>query len=84
LNRVAIEVVDDFTAVALMSDGVSDPMFQTDYNMGQLEKWDDLWEQLNEAVDFSPENPNAADQLLEWLNFWSTGDHDDRSIVILV
>jgi hypothetical protein len=22
-------------------------------------------------------------QLLEWLNFWSTGNHDDRTIAIL-
>lgn len=84
MNRIAFDLVDDYTCLALMSDGVSDPMFQTDYNMGQLEKWDALWNQWNESVDFSRGNPNAAEQLLEWLNFWSTGDHDDRTIALIV
>lgn len=83
-NRISFAIVDDFTALALMTDGVSDPMFQTDYNMGQLEKWDAFWTDLSASVDLSFPNRKADDQLLEWLNFWSTGDHDDRTIVLIV
>jgi hypothetical protein len=37
----------------------------------------------NVKVDFSDDNEQAADQLLKWLDFWSKGNHDDRTIAIL-
>ena len=45
--------------------------------------WDGLWADLSKTVDFSDDNANAADQLLDWLDFWSPGNHDDRTIAIL-
>lgn len=88
-NRMKFEVVDDFTALVLMTDGITDPKFETDANLNRIECWDALWDDLNGknedgvAVDFSDDNEDSAQQLLKWLDFWSKGNHDDRTIAIL-
>ena len=99
--RTRFEIVDDFTAIILMTDGVTDPKFETDANLNRIEKWDALWEDLNGAnddntkvdldnaneitqkVDLTDDNEQSAEQLLKWLDFWSKGNHDDRTIAIL-
>ncbi len=86
-QRLRFSIVPDFTALFLMSDGVSDPMFETDANLNNVDKWDDLWDNLlnNEEnpVHLTDDNEQAADELLNWLDFWSAGNHDDRTIAIL-
>ena len=87
--RTRFEIVEDFTAVILMTDGVTDPKFETDANLNRIEKWNNLWKDLqgeNEdslKVDLTDDNEQAAEQLLKWLDFWSKGNHDDRTIAIL-
>ncbi|MDR2621991.1 MAG: protein phosphatase 2C domain-containing protein [Dysgonamonadaceae bacterium] len=87
--RTRFEIVEDFTAVILMSDGVTDPKFETDANLNRIEKWNELWDDLNGnnednlKIDFSDDNEQTAEQLLKWLDFWSKGNHDDRTIAIL-
>lgn len=86
-QRLRFCIVPDFTALFLMTDGVSDPMFETDANLNNPERWDALWDNLQydkeHPVDLSDDNEAAADQLLDWLDFWSPGNHDDRTIAIL-
>jgi len=82
-RRLRFDIVDDFTALLLMTDGVTDPKFETDANLFKVEKWDELWSDLSKEVDFSDNNEGSADQLLKWLDFWSPGNHDDRTIAIL-
>ena len=88
-SRMRFEVVDDFTALILMTDGITDPKFETDANLKCIEKWHALWDDLNgknedkAKVDFSDDNEQSADQLLKWLDFWSKGNHDDRTIAVL-
>ena len=82
-QRLTFEIVDDFTAVVLMTDGITDPMFQTDNNLMKLEKWDEFWEKLSAEVDFNRSNKEADKQLLKWMDFWSVGNHDDRTLVIV-
>ncbi|MDE6290069.1 MAG: protein phosphatase 2C domain-containing protein [Muribaculaceae bacterium] len=81
--RIRLSIVPDFTALMLMTDGISDPFFETDANLAKKEKWDALWTSISEEVDLSDDNPDAAPQLLHWLDFWSPGNHDDRTIAIL-
>jgi serine/threonine protein phosphatase PrpC len=87
--RTRFEIVEDFEAVILMTDGVTDPKFETDANLNRIEKWHTLWDDLNGnnednlKVNFSDNNEHTAEQLLNWLNFWSKGNHDDRTIAIL-
>lgn len=88
-NRVRFKIVDDFTALILMTDGVTDPKFQTDANLNKTEKWDELWKDLsgnnqdNCKVDFSKPIEEVEKDLMNWLEFWSPGNHDDRTIAIL-
>ena len=87
--RTRFEIVEDFTAIILMTDGVTDPKFETDANLNRIDKWNALWDDLNGVnedglkVDFTDDNEQSADQLLKWLDFWSRGNHDDRTIAIL-
>ena len=83
-KRLRFNIVDDFTALFLMSDGVSDPKFETDANLNNTDKWDALWDDLKQnGVELTDDNEAAKDQLLSWLDFWSPGNHDDRTIAIL-
>lgn len=86
-KRLRFSIVQDFTALFMMTDGVSDPKFETDNNLINPDKWDELWNDLknNEEhpVDLSDDHEEAKDELLAWLDFWSSGNHDDRTIAIL-
>lgn len=83
-QRLRFRIVDDFTALFLMSDGVSDPKFETDANLNNPDKWNALWTDLKEnGVELTDDNEETKNQLLAWLDFWSPGNHDDRTIAIL-
>lgn len=90
-KRLRMAIVPDFTALFLMTDGVSDPMFETDKNLNDYSKWEEFYDRLLTGfpedeiggVDLSDDNAAAKDQLLQWLDFWSPGNHDDRTIAIL-
>ena len=90
-NRLKILIEPDFQKLLLMTDGVSDPMFETDRNLNDPAKWRELLDRLAHGfpadgiggVDLADDNEKAADQLLGWLDFWSPGNHDDRTIAIL-
>lgn len=82
-RRLRFDIVDDFTALILMTDGVTDPKFETDSNLNRMEKWDELWQDLTRQVHLTDDNEQAASELLQWLDFWSPGNHDDRTIAIL-
>lgn len=88
-NRISFRVVENFTALVLMSDGITDPKFQTDANLGRTEKWAELWNDLagnnadNAAVNFDPANAEIENELMNWMDFWSPGNHDDRTIAVL-
>ena len=88
-KRMRFDIVEDFTALILMTDGITDPKFETDANLYRIEKWHAFWDDLNgnnednAKVDFADDNEQAAEQLLKWLDFWSKGNHDDRTIAIL-
>ena len=81
--RIRLSIVPDFTALMLMTDGISDPFFETDANLADKEKWDALWASIRNEVDLADDNEASAPQLLSWLDFWSPGNHDDRTIAIL-
>lgn len=79
MKRLRFAILPDFTAFALMSDGVSDPKFESDGNLTNPQRWAALWDELSPLLD-GPE-PDAG--LLDWLNFWSVGNHDDRTLALL-
>lgn len=81
-NRLNFDLVEDFTALVLMTDGITDPKFETDANLMRIEKWNDLWNDINKEVVLN-RSLDSSDQLLKWLDFWVPGNHDDRTIMIL-
>jgi serine/threonine protein phosphatase PrpC len=89
VNRIRFKVVPDFTALILMTDGITDPKFQTDANLRNIAIWQELWQDLNGnnedgcKVDFKETPDKAKAALMNWLDFWSPGNHDDRTIAIL-
>lgn len=82
-RRLRFDVIDSFDAVILMTDGVSDPRFETERNLVSIAKWNELWADLSKSVPFGKRDGSVADALLEWMDFWSPGNHDDRTMVIL-
>lgn len=90
-RRVRMAIVPDFTALFLMSDGVSDPMFETERNLNDYHRWKAFYERLRGGfpddgiggVDLADDREEAGEELLGWLDFWSPGNHDDRTIAIL-
>ncbi len=88
-NRFTCRFFPQFDKLVLMTDGIYDAKFPSEAALTQPQSWAHFWADLageNEAghkVDFMPENTAAPDQLLDWLQFWSTGNHDDRTLAIV-
>ncbi|MBF0371811.1 MAG: protein phosphatase 2C domain-containing protein [Alphaproteobacteria bacterium] len=84
-KRIFFDVRNEFTAVVLMTDGISDPKFPTDSVFADPAKWVEFWNSdLTKDVDLSRDNKEMERQFLEWLDFWSLGNHDDRTLAVLV
>lgn len=83
LDRLFVSRVDCFTGVFLMSDGVSDPWFETEAALQDAEKWKNFWSEQLEPI-FAEGAAGTSERLLEWLNFFIQGEHDDRTIAALV
>ena len=74
-----------FTAIAVMTDGITDPKFPTDTVFANPEAWMSFWhDDLARHVDFSRDNPLIKAQLMEWMEFWSPGNHDDRTLALML
>lgn len=89
VSRFNVKVVPDFSYLFLMSDGIYDPKFVVEANLEKSEKWNAFLRDLqgeNEEkvkVEFKAENSEVATQLSDWMEFWSPGNHDDRTLAIV-
>lgn len=79
-KRIGIGRYSEISALILMTDGVSDPRFETDAGLADPVLWDQLWDELLPLVKSG--NPDKA--LVDWLHFFTPGHHDDRTIALLV
>lgn len=72
-----------------MTDGITDAKFQTDAALDKLEVWKSFMEDLegandeNQKIDFEGDLKIAETNLMSWMDFWSPGNHDDRTLAIL-
>ena len=73
-TRIQHTAVPHFTALIAMTDGVSDPMFESDNAALTPKAWDAFYDQIKDFDETA---------LLDWLNFKIKGEHDDRTIAIL-
>lgn len=76
-KRISIGKWPEISHLLLLTDGVSDPWFETDNGLRHAEKWDAL---VAEIAPCLADEQRAAERLAEWLNFFSPGNHDDRTI----
>lgn len=87
--RFNLQVVADFSYLMLMTDGIYDPKFMTEANLEKTEKWQALLADLDgenpegARVLFGDDHALAAAQLSQWMDFWSSGNHDDRTLAII-
>jgi hypothetical protein len=84
MQRIHTARMSDVAALVLMTDGVTDPKFPTESSLSDPTVWNAFWTELNATVNLSLENMEASAQLLNWLSFRSPGNHDDRTIVLLL
>jgi len=89
ITRFNLKIIEDFSYLFLMTDGVYDAKFVVEGNLEKHEKWMEFLEDLdgkneeNSKVEFSKDNHEIANQLSKWLDFWSAGNHDDRTLAIV-
>ncbi|MCJ7933074.1 MAG: protein phosphatase 2C domain-containing protein [Chryseobacterium sp.] len=88
ISRFGITLVNDFSHLILMTDGIYDPKFVTENKLEDLASWKTFFNDLNgnnddrSKVDFI--NDTEIDtRLLTWADFWSRGNHDDRTLAII-
>lgn len=88
-TRFRFKLVDDFSYLILMTDGIYDPKFVVEANLEKLDNWKQFIADLKGdnpdgvGVDFTPDTPEVAAQLSAWMDFWSSGNHDDRTLAIV-
>jgi hypothetical protein len=83
LRRTRFVLSERMTALVLMTDGVSDPRFETEARLSRPADWHALWTELDGALALSDTAPGKEQLLLDWLDFWSPGNHDDRTIALV-
>ncbi len=88
-TRQNFHIVEDFKYLVLMTDGIYDAKFVVEANLEKINEWQGFFDDLDGQnadgvrVDFSPSNENMGKQLSEWSDFWSPGNHDDRTLAII-
>ena len=78
-NRLKIGCFTDVDAILLMTDGISDPIFETDSGLLNFVKWQKLYAELDPLMQIE----SADTALLEWMHFFTPGHHDDRTMAVL-
>lgn len=87
-SRFRITCVNNFSHLVLMTDGIYDPKFLTENKLENTESWTTFFNDLNgdnedhAKVDFI-NDAEIDHQLLNWTDFWSRGNHDDRTLAII-
>ncbi|MES2648962.1 MAG: PP2C family serine/threonine-protein phosphatase [Bacteroidota bacterium] len=88
-TRFGFKLTDDFSYLMLMTDGIYDPKFVVESNLQNIKYWHTLLADLNGAnedgviVELNPGNKQITEQFSAWMDFWSKGNHDDRTLAIV-
>lgn len=88
-TRFGFKLIEDFSYLMLMTDGIYDAKFSVEANLEKLDKWHEFIADLegqnedNVKVIFDATNNEIGNQLSNWMDFWSPGNHDDRTLAIV-
>jgi len=89
ITRIKYKIADKSAKLILMTDGITDAKFQTDAALDKIEVWNEVMADLagkndeNTKVTLDENLKQSEEELLTWMDFWSPGNHDDRTIAIL-
>lgn len=78
-RRIGVGCYPDLSAILLMTDGVSDPRFETARALADAAHWDALCDEIAPCLG----SPRPEQEMLDWLGFFSPGHHDDRTLALL-
>lgn len=67
----------EFCAAFSMTDGITDPKFPSDAAFADPTQWAAFYSELQPALA-------SSQALLNWMNFFSPGNHDDRTLVAVL
>ena len=84
LARTRAKFCPSFKFLAVMSDGITDPIFQCEANQADAIEWEKWRQQLPQNVSLDAPTRGMEAALLDYLNFPSPGNHDDRTLLIAV
>jgi serine/threonine protein phosphatase PrpC len=88
-TRFNFYIIDDFSYLFLMTDGIYDPKFVVEANLEKHEKWleflSDLRGRNEEGIAVLDTSANISPKycLMCWMDFWNKGNHDDRTLAIV-
>ena len=89
LERSRVVFVQDFEALALMTDGVSDPFFPAECDFKSYARWnkfmnDDMAKHFPGVMDRQKSLEEREKALLDGLMFKISGYHDDRTLLLIL
>jgi hypothetical protein len=76
-NRFRFVQTKEFIGALAMTDGITDPKFPSDAAFADPAQWAALWRELQPSL-------TDSQALLDWMNFFSPGNHDDRTLVAIL
>lgn len=79
-RRIGIGHGPNSAVLLLMTDGVSDPRFETEVGLRDPARWDALWDEIAPLLTA----PAPEQALRDWLDFFSPGYHDDRTLALML
>jgi hypothetical protein len=88
-SRCGLKIVPDFSYLCMMSDGIYDAKFGVESSLSDIKNWRtflaDLQGKNDEGliVGLDPDNKEIGQELSAWMDFWSAGNHDDRTLAIV-
>jgi serine/threonine protein phosphatase PrpC len=88
-TRFSFKLLPDFGYLIMMSDGIYDPKFVVEASLADVRKWQAFFADLdgrNEdkaRVELREDNNEIEQQFSQWMDFWSPGNHDDRTLAIV-
>lgn len=75
---------DSLDALVLMTDGVSDPWFESEASLADPHAWTRFWDEISPRLEAGEDGMPGAGRLEAWLDFWSAGNHDDRALALVL
>lgn len=82
MGRIRMAIIPGFEALILVTDGISDPRFESEAALADPAAWALLWNELRMETQSATTREAAAAAILKWMDFHSAGHHDDRTLIV--